>query len=215
MLCVSDLFMATIGTRSWLKLDDVLWTNFLLVFLEQTKLLLPAFPVGSQENRELYILLLFSNMQWKYGTKPSQSSSANLAQGTGSPVLLRRNFNQSNVAENECFCYKAFRLRFALWDAVFFLPLLCRLPTFREMRAGMNSCMEFFREKGGGWVTPPQGSKQVRWTAHLVMRCLRFMLLLRSTTSTSAGQPLCSYLLCIHSVENDFKKEQDVSKMLG
>ena len=131
----------------WLKLDDVLWTKILLVFLEQTKLLLPAFPVGSQENRELYILLLFSNMQWKYGTKPSQSSSANLAQGTGSPVLLRRNFDQSNVAGNECFCYKAFRLRFALWDAVFFLPLLCRLPTFREMRPGMNSCMEFFLEK--------------------------------------------------------------------
>ena len=44
-------------------MDDVLWTNFLLVFLERTKLLLPAFPVGSQENRELYVLLLFSKMQ--------------------------------------------------------------------------------------------------------------------------------------------------------
>ena len=116
----------------------------------RTKLLLLTFPVESQENRELFILLLFSNMQWKYGTKPSQSSSANLAQGTGSPVLLRRNFDQSNVAGNECFCYKAFRLGFALGVAVFFLPLLCRLPTFREMRAGMNSCMEFFLEKGGG-----------------------------------------------------------------
>ena len=131
-------------------MNDVLWTNFLLVFLEQTKLLLLTFPVGSQENRELYILLLFSNMQWKYGTKPSQSSLANLAQGTGSPVLLRRNFNQSNVAGSECFCYKAFRHGFALCVAVFFLPLLYRLPTFQEVRAGVNSYMEFPSQEGGG-----------------------------------------------------------------
>ena len=125
----------------------------------QTKLLLLAYPVGSQEYGELFILLLFPNMQWKYGTKPFQSSPANLAQEIGSPVLLKRNFNQSNVAGSECFCYKVFRHGFSLCVALFFLPLLYRLPTFQEVRAGVNSYMEFpSQEGGGGWVTPPQCS---------------------------------------------------------
>ena len=179
MLCVSDLFiMATIGTRSWLKLNDVLWTNFLLVFLERTKLLLPAFPVGSQENRELYVLLLFSKMQnllnllqqtWPRGL------AAQYSLGGISTNLMSQEMNAFAIKLSGLDLLYEMQYFFFLSSAVYLHSGRCEL--------GWTLVWSFPRKRGGGWVTsPPQCSWCGGWDT-LLMRCLgeygeMFMLLL-------------------------------------
>ena len=56
--------LTQVGWAKQLCMNEVLRTNFQLVYLGQTKLLLLTYPLGSQEYGELFILL-FPNMQWE------------------------------------------------------------------------------------------------------------------------------------------------------